>query len=66
MAHTLSALTALGLPILIYGLYINDLWIIAFGNFWTLVPKAWYLDRMGWIYEDMKDTDPEFKNWLKS
>ncbi|MDX2507896.1 MAG: hypothetical protein QNL62_25955 [Gammaproteobacteria bacterium] len=66
MAHKLTGLIIPGIPVLFYGLYVNDLWIITFGNFWVLLPKMWYFDRMVWIYEDMKDTSPEFKNWLKS
>lgn len=66
MTNILMGIITAGIPILVYGLYINNLWIIAFGNFWVLLPKIWFLDRMVWIYEDMKDTSPEFRSWLKS
>ncbi|MFS1492488.1 DUF6653 family protein [Vibrio splendidus] len=52
-----------GLPILFYGLYLNDLWLIAFGNFWILVLKLWFLDRMVWLYDDMKVSHSEFRAW---
>ncbi|MEZ9336523.1 DUF6653 family protein [Vibrio splendidus] len=52
-----------GLPILFYGLYLNDLWLIAFGNFWILVLKLWFLDRMVWLYDDMKVAHSEFRAW---
>ena len=26
--------------------------------------KMWFLDRMVWLYEDMKDTTPEYRSWL--
>ncbi|MEZ9233009.1 DUF6653 family protein [Vibrio amylolyticus] len=64
MVNSLMAMIAVGMPILFYGLYMNDLWIIAFGNFAVIVPKLWFLDRMVWIYDDMKETNPEFKRWL--
>jgi hypothetical protein len=66
MVHMLTVLITPGFPVLLYGLYVNDLWIIGFGNCWVLFLKLWFCDRMVWIYEDMKDTDPEFNDWLKS
>lgn len=65
MAYILSVLAGLGLPALIYGLYTNQLLLIALGNMVTIYPKVWFVDRMVWIYEDMKDTEPEFREWLK-
>ena len=26
--------------------------------------KLWFLDRMVWLYEEMKDKEPEYKRWL--
>ena len=57
IVNLLTAMILPGIPVLIYGLYINDLWIIFFGNFWILLTKMWFLDRMVWIYEDMKNSD---------
>ncbi len=66
MAHLLTWLTASGMPILIYGLIALNPWAIILGNFVVILPKVWFVDRMNWIYEDMKDTQPEFSSWLKS
>lgn len=65
MAFVLTGLCAMGLPVFIYGLFLNDLWIIAFGNFLIVFPKIWFVDRMVWIYHDMKDAHPTFQAWLK-
>ncbi|MFC3151896.1 DUF6653 family protein [Litoribrevibacter euphylliae] len=65
MANVLLALTFVGMPILIYALYINEIGWILFGNAMVMLPKAWFVDRMVWLYEDMKDSDPEFQSWLK-
>ncbi|WP_284381755.1 DUF6653 family protein [Litoribrevibacter albus] len=65
MANVLLALTFVGMPILIYALYINGIGWILLGNALVMLPKAWFVDRMVWLYEDMKDSDPEFKSWLK-
>ncbi|MGH1393463.1 MAG: DUF6653 family protein [Trichormus sp.] len=26
--------------------------------------KLWYLDRMVWLYTEMKDINPEYRSWL--
>ena len=27
--------------------------------------KLWFCDRMVWLYEDMKDRDPQYRSWLR-
>ncbi|MEZ9386764.1 DUF6653 family protein [Vibrio lentus] len=61
----LQSLTGLGLPVFVYGLWNLDLTLVVFGNLWIAVFKAWFVDRMVWLYLDMKDTKPEYANWLK-
>lgn len=65
MANVLLIITFVGMPILIYALYINDVGWILLGNAMVMLPKAWFVDRMVWLYEDMRDSDPEFQSWLK-
>lgn len=65
MCHLLSSLSAFGVPILIYGLYTLDAGIVVLGNVWVMAFKAWFVDRMVWIYMDLKDTNPEYASWLK-
>lgn len=65
MAYLLTVLSGCGLPILVYALYINEMFLIAFANVLIIYPKLWFVDRMVWIYEEMKDTDPQFRGWLK-
>lgn len=65
MCNLLSTLSALGVPILIYGLYTLDVGIVVLGNVWVMAFKAWFVDRMVWLYMDLKDTDPEYASWLK-
>lgn len=65
MAHILTWLTACGVPVLVYGLYELNPWAIILGNFLVIISKIWFVDRMVWIYQDMKDADPEFRRWLK-
>jgi len=62
----LQALSASGMPFFIYGLYALDLWILVLGNVWVMAFKAWFVDRMVWLYRDMMDTHPVYRSWLKT
>ena len=48
----------------VWGIVALDVWLAAFGGSFIVVSKLWFADRMVWLYEDMKDTTPEYKNWL--
>lgn len=65
VCQLLLTLTTLGIPLLIYGLITLDLWIVILGNFWVTVFKAWFVDRMVWLYLDLKDANPRYHSWLK-
>ncbi len=65
-AYVLQIMAGLGLPILIFGLYSLNIWATVLGNLWVIAFKAWFVDRMVWLYMDMKDSDPEYLGWLKS
>jgi len=60
----LAFATSVGLPVLFYGLYSFNVWYIFFSNFTIIFFKTWLLDRMNWIYADMKSTSEEFSGWL--
>jgi len=55
--------TTLGLPVLIWGLYALDIWPTLLGLVLTLGGKLWFLDRMVWIYMDMRSTDDTYASW---
>lgn len=65
-ARLLQLLSGLGLPIFIYALFSLNIWALVLGNIWIMVFKAWFVDRMVWLYQDMKETNPEYLSWLKS
>ncbi len=64
-AYWLQILSAIGLPIFIYALYSLNIWALILGNVWIMVFKAWFVDRMVWLYMDMKETDPIYASWQK-
>lgn len=35
-----------------------------FGVALTALGKLWFVDRMAWLYEEMKDARPDYRAWL--
>jgi hypothetical protein len=49
----LSALSAAGLPFIVWGLIAAEPWILATGLVTQTTGKLWFLDRMVWLHDDM-------------
>lgn len=63
IAKILNSISTIGMLFAIYGIIKLALWPAIFGIALAYLGKSWYLDRMVWLYEDMKDL-PEYKKWL--
>lgn len=59
----LNIITGLGLPFLFWGLYQFNIWGVMVGLILVILGKMWFLDRMVWIYEDMKTKSDEYSSW---
>ena len=64
-AHILSILSGLGLVPTIYGLVVYDPFAASLGVVWVVLAKMWFLDRMVWLYDEMRDEHPEYASWLR-
>jgi len=62
--NILSVVGGVGTLFLVWGVILLDLWPTIFGIVVAILSKYWFLDRMVWLYEDMKDADPEYQSWL--
>ncbi|MGI0487430.1 DUF6653 family protein [Pantanalinema rosaneae CENA516] len=62
--NLLSLVATIGMGFVIWGLVVLHLWAIAFGCALVYLGKLWFIDRMVWLYEDMKDADPAYKQWV--
>nr|WP_218133241.1 DUF6653 family protein [Methanofollis tationis] len=60
----LSACSGIGMLSVIWGVYALEVWPPLFGAAVVYLSKLWFLDRMVWLYEDMKDMAPEYRSWL--
>jgi len=61
--NILNAISSAGMILAIYGIVMLYVWPAIVGIALAYLGKSWYLDRMVWLYEDMKDL-PEYKKWL--
>lgn len=65
MGRYLGLLTGAGLVPLIWGLWVLNPWAVVLGLFVTVLGKLWQMDRMVWIYQDMKGHVAEYAAWLR-
>lgn len=64
MPDILSGISAIGVIPFVWGLVVLELWPTVVGGIVIVISKLWFGDRMVWLYEDMKDSTPEYKSWL--
>lgn len=49
---------------MIWGLWALDPWAAFLGAILASALKIWFVDRMAWLYEDMKAKSPDYSGWL--
>ncbi|MFZ5736703.1 MAG: DUF6653 family protein [Pseudomonadota bacterium] len=59
-----AGISMCGLPVLTWGLIVLDLAVTLLGMMVVILAKTWFVDRMVWLFEDMKDQNPEYRSWL--
>ena len=59
----LNGISSLGMLLSVWGIIALSVWPAATGVALAYVGKSWYLDRMVWLYADMKHV-PEYGAWL--
>ncbi|WP_316648575.1 DUF6653 family protein [Ovoidimarina sediminis] len=64
-AFGLSFAAGLGLIPLVWGIIAYDVGLTPFGMALSMGAKIWFVDRMVWLYEDMKEADPVYRAWLR-
>lgn len=64
-AHILSGLSAFGLVPMTYGLWAFEPFAAGLGVAIVLIGKLWFLDRMVWLYDDMRNANADYDSWLR-
>ena len=62
--NLLNLIAAVGGVFVILGLVVLNVWYALFGYILVTLGKLWYIDRMVWLYGEMKDATPEYRSWL--
>lgn len=63
LQNLLSALASCGLILAIWGSIDYVLWAAISGVVLAIIAKSWFLDRMVWLYEDMKNRNERYSSW---
>ena len=61
--NILSGIAGLGGLLVIVGVYQTHIWITFVGSILVYSGKLWFLDRMVWLYMDMKDKNEDYAKW---
>ena len=64
-ARALSIASGLAVLPMAYGLYVLDPFAAFLGALLASLLKLWFVDRMVWLYEDMKDAHAPYAAWLR-
>jgi hypothetical protein len=61
--HVLSVAGGIGASLVIWGVMTMTLWPTVLGMVIVFVSKLWFIDRMVWLYAEMKHAIPEYRAW---
>jgi hypothetical protein len=64
-AQLLSIGSGVGALLMVAGLLTREPAAYLAGGVATLLCKLWFIDRMVWLYEDMRESVPEYRDWLR-
>jgi hypothetical protein len=59
----LSAVAAIGMIFVFRGVLRFEPWPTLFGIMMGYLGKLWFVDRMVWLWNDMQEAAPEYRNW---
>lgn len=62
--NVLSLISAIGMVVVIWGLVALNGCLTLLGSILIYLSKLWFIDRMVWLYEDMRQAHPEYQSWL--
>lgn len=61
--NILSGVSGIGMLFVFWGVFTFDAWPTLFGMALVYTGKLLFLDRMAWLWEDMKDATEEYRSW---
>ncbi len=64
-ATLLSIGSGIGLLLLVAGLLTREPSAFLIGGVAVFLCKLWFIDRMVWLYDEMKESVPDYERWLR-
>lgn len=61
-----SSLSAIFALVAVYGFAVQDLVLSATAWAVSAAAKLWFVDRMAWLWEEMKDAHPVYRAWARA
>lgn len=61
-----TAISILFFAITVYGFFTRNFWAAFAGWHGAILGKIWFVDRMVWLWETMKDKDPQYAAWARA
>ncbi len=62
--NILSAVGGISVLFVAWGVLMFEVWPTLFGAALVYLGKLWFLDRMVWLWHDMRDANAEYRGWL--
>lgn len=62
--NVLNGVSAIGLVVCVWGVVQLAIWPTLLGAVIQYASKFWFLDRMVWLFEDMRGTNPHYEQWV--
>mgnify|MGYP000902133774 CR=1 FL=1 len=64
--NVLSTVSGVGMLFVGWGVLMLEVWPTLFGTALVYLGKLWFLDRMVWLWHDMRDTAEEHGEWTRT
>jgi hypothetical protein len=62
--NVLSAVSGIGMVFVLWGVAVLDPWPALFGLAVVDLAKLWFVDRMVWLWQDMREATEEYRGWV--
>lgn len=59
----LMGVSGMGVVLIVWGLVELAVWPTLLGMALAILSKLWFVDRMVWLYAEMRDATPEYRSW---
>ncbi|MEL6437310.1 MAG: DUF6653 family protein [Pseudomonadota bacterium] len=66
VANLTTAIAVFFALIAIYGFWVGEFWTAFSAYFAAILAKTWFVDRMAWLWADMKDAHPVYAAWSRA